>query len=504
MQNLATLKDTQMIIGYNDKYPNHALPANECELIQNGFLDSNKIIERTGYTLYGNDTGENKPNLGFHAHTTSTHNQLLKINDNALGTNAVMYFKNAAGSWTLAPGANSFTAGLACVLVTAAGATYITNGTDTVHKWNGVTLTTVASIPIGRYMIWFHNFLWSMNVSGARSRAYYSSSGAPEVFPVLQFLDVSPDDGDIITGTKTIKDELIVSKQFHMYSFQGWTELAITSATLNEELATYGVIANETLINIGNDLLFLSFTGDIPAVRSLQKTRFSDTVYGGIVSNDIEGTMNALSKDQLEKSSVMFDGRKVWLYVPNGASTFNNLCLVYDTITTGWSKHTGIFAARGVVSTISGRARTYFADSRNSKVYVFDGGNSDNGDPIDFQYITRQFEPDFKRFYKFKYLFIQYDAGQVGIMGVWTSVDDNPYDNVANIDLENSGSTFPMIFPFPFGSGTMTIGYRVELPYGVFHMCSVKFTKNDTNPRMTIFQYELMGFPRNIRDLPSG
>jgi len=502
MQRLATLKDTEMIIGYNDKFPSNLLPSNMCAMVQNAFLDSNKIIERTGYIIYGNDTGENKPNLGFHAHTTSTHNQLLKINDNVLGTNAVMYYKTASGNWTLAPGANTFTAGLACSLVTAAGATYITNGTDTVHKWDGTTLTTVASIPIGRYLIWFHNFMWSLNVSGYRSRAYYSYVGLPETWVAGEFLDISPDDGDIITGASIIKDELVVSKQFRMYSFQGWTELAFTTATLNEQLATYGCIAHESFINVGNDLLFLSFTGDLPHFRSLQKTRFSDTIYGGVISNDIEGTMSGLSKDQLGKTSMVFDGRKVWFFVPNGASTYNNLCLVYDTITLGWSKHTGIYASRGIVSTISGRARVYFADSRNSKVYVMDGGNSDNGDPIDFVYTSRQFTPDFKRFYKFKYLFLQYLAGNTGLLQLWTSVDDNDYDLVDTIDLDNAGSQFPMTFTFPFGSGTMTQENRSELPYGVFHMCSVKFTKNDTNPRATIYQYELMGFPRNIRDLP--
>jgi hypothetical protein len=133
-----------------------------------------------------------------------------------------------------------------------------------------------------------------------------------------------------------------------------------------------------------------------------------------------------------------------------------------------------------------------------------DGGNSDNGNTIDFQYISRQFEPDFKRFYKFKYLFIQYAAGQVGTLNLYTSVDDNPFDFVEAISLYNTGSSFPMTFPFPFGSGTMTLGHRSELPYGVFHMCSVKFTKNDLTARMTIYQYELMGFPRNLRDLPSG
>jgi hypothetical protein len=504
MQRLATLKDTEMIIGYNDKYPSNMLPPNMCTLVQNAFLDSNKIIERTGYAIYGNDTGENKPNLGFHAHTTATHNQLLKINDNVGGTSAVMYYKTSSGNWTLAPGSNSFTAGLTCVLVTASGNTYITNGTDVVHKWDGVTLTTVASIPIGRYLINFHGFLWSLNVSGARSRAFYSNFQAPELWTAGQFLDVSPDDGDVITGVGIIKDELVVSKQFRVYSFQGWTELAFTVATLNEQLATYGCIANETFVNIGNDLLFLSYTGDIPHIRSIQKTRFADTVYGGVLSNDIEGTMNGLSKSQLSKSSQVFDGRKVWFFLPVGASTYNDLCLVYDTITTGWSKHTGIYSARGIISTISGKAEVYFADSRNAKVYVMNGGNSDNGTAIDFQYISRQFTPDFKRFYKFKYLFTQYAAGNTGLLNLYTSVDDNPFDLVEVIDLDNQGSTFPMTFTFPFGSGTVTMQNRTELPYGVFQMCSVKFSKNDTNPRATIYQYELMGFPRNIRDLPSG
>ena len=236
-------------------------------------------------------------------------------------------------------------------------------------------------------------------------------------------------------------------------------------------------------------------------MRSLQTTKMVDTEYGGIVSDDIEGTMDGLSKAQLSKTSTLFDGRRLWLFVPNGSSTYNDLALNYDTVTKGWTKHTGIYAAHGCISSTSGKALLYFGDSRNSKVYVFDSSTSDDGDAIDFQFISREYEPDSRRLTKFKYLFVGYKIGINADMYVYAQADSAlSWDLVDTIPLQgDTGAVFPMTFPFSFLTKTNDY-WRVELPYQAMHNMTFKFEKNDTKEPAIIFMYNLMGQTKAIRD----
>ena len=500
MQDLTEITLQELPIGYNDKLPSHSLPNKYCTLIQNGFLDSKVVIERNGYSLAGNDTGENKPNLLLHAHENGSFKQLLKINDDATGTVANLFYWNDAGVWVkvLAP---TFTAGAVCSAATGNGSTYITNGIDIVKKWDGTTLTNVATIPITRFLKYYHDYMWAMNSSSFKSRVFISNRYDPETWGPLDLMDISKDDGDFITGAGNMRDELIFAKQYKLWSFQGWTEVSFSINAVNEKLGTYGATSNLCFSDIGNDLLFMSYGGGIPHIRSLQQTKLASTDYGGIVSEEIEGTMNGLSKAQLTKAASVFDGRRVWFFLPSGSSTFNDFAVNYDTVTKGWSKHTGIYGARGCLSSATGTSKVYFADSRNSRVYVFDSSTSDNGNTIDFQFITREYEPSHLRLTKFKYLFVEYGTGINANLLVYGQVDSTfNWDLLDTIPLVGqSTSVFTMTFPFSFLNKEAD-DWRVELPYAPLHSITFKFAKNDIKEPVTMFMYNLMGRLKPIRD----
>lgn len=500
MQDLQTFRETTDAIGYNDKYHPHDVPPNMVQMIQNGYLDSRGINERTGYSLTGNDTGENKPNLGFGILETNTVKHILKINDNSTSTAADLFYWNGSGNWVKVV-TLTFTAGLQCSMVQAFGKVYITNGVDVVKSWDGTTLANVAAIPISKYLRWFHNYLWTLNDSTQKSRAHFSNLSAPEVFGGADFLDISANDGDELTATGTIKDDLIFFKNRRTYGFQGWVEAAFTVAVVNEQLTAFGSTSNDNPVTIGNDLIFMSYGGDIPHIRSLKRTQFADTIYGGILTDPIEGTMKGLSKSQLAKCASTFDGRKVLFFVPTGSSTFNDTVLVYDSITTGWAKYTGIYGARACISTVSGKALIYFADSRNSKVYVFDGSYSDNGAAIDFQFISREFEPDFKRKWLWKYIYIQYDESTSAVSNfeVWTHPDSGENWRLEEtLSMAPDQHGFPYIFNFNLGASDDRTP-RINLPSTVSRNLTVMFKKNDTTNPVSVQHYDLLAKPKPLR-----
>jgi hypothetical protein len=333
------------------------------------------------------------------------------------------------------------------------------------------------------------------------SRVYISNRDDPETFGVSSFIDISPSDGDYFTGAGTIKDELIIGKRYRTFSFQGWTEASFNINQVNEKLGSYGSTSDMSFTNTGNDLLFMSFGGDIPHIRSIAKTKTADTMYGGLISNWQEGTMKGLSKAQLDKAAAVFDGKYAWFFIPDGSSTYNNLCLCYNTVTTGITKMTGIYAARGVISSVSGTAKTYFADSRDSKVYVMDGSYSDNGNPIEYRFISKRYQPDFKHLYKFKYLYLQYLQNSVGNLLVRTSIDNFAPDLQETVSLNPALTAFTYVFPFGFGS-TNQMTRRVNLPYQPASNIQLDLYKNDTNAPASVNKYTFLGYPKSLRYLP--
>jgi hypothetical protein len=353
----------------------------------------------------------------------------------------------------------------------------------------------MAGIPVTPYLDWFHNFLVALKAS----RVYISDIGDPTTFAAGSYIDINPDDGDFITGSSSLKDELLVFKRSRTYSFQGWTELSFSVTFVNEKLASYGCTSDDSIVNTGNDVFFMSFGGGIPHIRSIVQSKLSNTLYGGIITEWQEGTMKTLSLSQLTKCASVFDGRKVYFFMPTGSSTFNDLTLVYDTITTGVTKHTGIYAARAVASTISGTFRIYFADSRNSKVYAFDGSYSDNGLPIEFRFISKRFQPDFKRFMKWKYLYVQYQRESTGDLEVYTSVDDYAPTLLDTLDLNPPVGSFAFTFPFEYSS-TPQGDARMELPYNVNRNVQLILYKKDTTAPCALHDYAFMVKQKPLRD----
>lgn len=496
MQKLNEYKDATDPKSYCDKFIDHSIPDGACVLAQNCYLDDNQILERNGYTMVGDNTGENKPNLGFCTFEQAGTKQLLKINDNALGTAANLFYWTGTGNWVKVTSL-TFTAGQPCSMVEANGKVYITNNVDTPKSWNGTTLANVAGIPIVPYIKWFHSFLFALK----NSRLYISNRDDPETFGVSSFIDIAPSDGDFMTGAGTIKDELIIGKRYRSFSFQGWTEASFNVTQVNEKLGSYGSTSDLSYVNTGNDLLFMSFGGDIPHIRSIAKTKTADTMYGGIITDWQEGTMKGLSKSQLDKVAAVFDGKYAWFFMPNGSSTYNNLCICYNSVTTGCTKMTGIYAARAVVSSVTGTAKVYFADSRNSKVYVLDGSYSDDGNPIEYRYISKRYQPDFKRFYKFKYLYLQYLLGSTGNLLVRTSVDDHLPDLQETLPLNQPQSMFTYVFPFGFGATTQA-NKRIDLPYQPTSNIQLDLYKNDITAPVSVHDYTFLGYPKSLRALP--
>lgn len=486
--------------GMNDTLPPEHLGKGYVADALNCFIRTDEIVKRNGYTIIGDDLGS----VAF---------QGLKGVRFADGTKRVygvvngdVYSWAGSGSWTNLGGTLN-TSGYVDIVV-ANDAVYFFDGTNTVVKVNSSnTLSTVAAIPIGFTARWFHNMLFVTGISATPNRVRISNLGDPEDFSggTQATIDVNPNDGDYVVGFGELKDELLVFKTQRVWSITGFSTSALTVSDLNERLTGFGTVARRSIVNTGNDVLYLSFQGDVPHVRSIRRTQYSDAlVDGGIVSQDIETTMKALNKSALNMCAAVFDGRNAWFAVANESSTYNNKVIMKDMITNGWVRHSGINASCWDVFAIGSQVQLYFGEaSTDGKAYVFDTSTSDNGTAINFQIVTRRFGGDLpERKKKWKYMYVTAEESGDYDLTVDYAKDGFTYDNLGTLNLSGAGAVFNNIILDTSRLGSTDVKRtRFNLPKVVSHYLQYKLYDTSATSVVTIRDIETLYFAKGLREI---
>lgn len=487
--NLRRLAENSFI-GYNDRVSPEYLKRGYLADALNCFLRSGEIVKRKGYSLIGNDVGD-APCQGLRGvRFASGTREILAI------FNGIVYKWTGSGNLSAISGTYTLsTSGLVDIVV-ANNAVYFFDGTNTVPKYDGSTMSTVAAIPVGKYARWFHNQLHVAGISGDPNALRSSDIGDPETFTGgnSSDLDVNPNDGDYITGLHELNDELIISKVNRLWSGTGFGTAALTLDDINERLTGFGSLSHFGFVNTGNDLIYPSFLGDKPVLRSLIRTRYGTIVDDGIISDDIEGTMGGLNKTKFDQTTGIFDGRYAWFAVASGSSTYTNLVLTYDTITKGWTRHTGINASCFISFAISNQPQLYFGESSDdSKVYLFDNSTSDNGESINFSITSRRYggeSTSMKKKYKWLYLTGD-DSGDYDV-DVDYSVDGFSFDNLGTWNLSGSGAIFDMIILDQSRLGQTDINRkRISIPKSRHYTFQFKLSDDSDESSISIRSWEL-------------
>jgi len=430
--------------GYNDTKDAEELGQGFLADAVNCFCDGH-IVKRNGYTIIGNDIGLDKACQGLKGVRFANGTKEL------IGVfNGLIYKWTGSGNWSALTGSYTLSETALVDIVVANNNVYFFDGTNTVPKYNGTTVSTVGAIPKGAYAEWFNNQLNVAGILNDPNALQSSVIGDPETFSgtTSSDLDINANDGDYITGLGILKNELIVYKVNRSFAVTGFGSDALTIADIQEKVTGTGTVSNRSIVNIGNHLIALTFQGDIPEFHKITRTVYGTIVDGGSISDDIQKTMGGLNKTLLNKCVGVFDGQYVWWAVCNGSSTTNNLVLTYDVINKGWTRHTGINASVIDIFAISTtKQEIYFGEATAvSQAYTMDSSTSDNGADIDFSVKTRRYggdEPEIKKKYKRVSLTAE-ESGDYDITCDY-STDGFSFDNLGTINLLGTGSIFDNI-----------------------------------------------------------
>lgn len=499
MRSLQIYRETSFSKGMNDTLPPEHLERGYLADALNCFIRSDEIVKRYGYSLIGDDLG-------------STAIQGLKGIRFANGTKELLMVRNGtiykwtgSGNWS-SLGGTLATSGSVDIVIANNNA-YFFDGTNTIAKYNGTTVSTVAAIPIGTGARWFHNMLFVFGISATPNTVRISNLGDPEDFSggTTATIAVNPNDGDRITAMGELNDELIIFKTQRVWSLSGFGTSTLTLSNLNEKITGFGTLAPRSIVNTGNDLVYLSFLGDVPHFRSLKRTTFATVTDGGIISENIETSMKNLNKSALDVVAGVYDGRNIWYAVPNESSTFNNKVLMIDWLSKGWVRHSGIQASVFEVFAISTTTELYFGEaSADSKVYkMSSSATSDNSSAINFQVISRRYGgdmPESKK--KWKYLYITAKETGNYDLTVDYAKDGFTYDNLGTMNLSGTGAVFDNIILDTSKLGATDVKRkRFNLPKAVGFYTQYKMYDTSATSSVTIRDWETLYFPRQIREI---
>lgn len=516
MQSLQHIEETTFI-GQNDKFPSHLLPKGVFQLVQNALVDNNRITKRPGSTAIAASLGAFSI-LGLSEFEPAGGTKyIIACRDG--GSNAQLY--SSTGGVFSSIGSANLQAAAQMHFVEAANKLWGFNGVEVVDVDSALTVTrNRAGVPKGTFAFWYHNYLFIGGVTANPNRLYWSALGDPTTFSGSDFVDINANDGDVLTGLNSLNDELIVFKNFSIWAITGWSgsSFAATTQTGQNTLAKaagVGTPSHESIINTGKDVYFLAFVGGIPHIRSLVQTSFSKVLDAGVVSFDIETTMNGLNKTQLAKACAVYDGKYIYWAVPNGSSTTNNLVLVLypsKTFNTNlgtlhsWVTWTGQTPSQYTVSTISGRAKVYYGDATtgglvselNTSVFT------DNGVAVSMTINSRDIAFDQTKKTKYKYLYLKYRTGSAGTLGINARIDQAANFGVQrNLSLAGMSPGLGPTGSFTLGvsqlGGSATSKTRVTFAQLTGTLLGIQFTEATANS-CELYDYSIWGFTRALRN----
>lgn len=208
---------------------------------------------------------------------------------------------------------------------------------DVPRSWDQTTSQNLAGSPPNFAFSASHkNRLWAAGVATAPSRLYYSANTDPEDWTGSGSgsIDIDPNDGDMITGLKSHKDELFVFKgpnKGSIHRITGSSPTGADSFARRNYVKGIGAAWHNAIFEFAGDIGFVSQYG---SVHSLSAT----AAYGEFLEASLSRFINIgwirtyLNYNRLRNIGTAADPLNGLVYITASwdGSTSNNRCIVMD------------------------------------------------------------------------------------------------------------------------------------------------------------------------------
>ncbi len=454
--------------GLVDRYSPILVPSKNASDVQNIQFDQRgQLLKRRGY-LKNNVTdltSNSVTGIGYHQSTTGTTFMAVIVGTNVYTTGNTYggTYTNVTGTITLTSSANNqaqFTSfkdfGVMC------------NESDTPIKiQSGSAFALVRAATTAKTCESFNNYLLFGNTaeSGVTygSRLRWSDVGDINTYPVNNYIDIEPDDGDSIIAIKRYQSTLYIFKKRSIY------EAVLTGAAGAEAFVVrpvargIGAWAKNSVQAIeAKGIVFLGSDG----VYLFDGNNFD------LISDQIQRKINGLNRSRYQYAvgAVYQTKHQYHLAVSNGVETSNQTVLVWDFIQESWSVYRGI-TANALASTedSSGNILLFSGDTAGG-VYKQDVGLVDQpagaNTSITSFYATPELtlgSPEIDKTYKYLYVFTNVTTTTTIVVDTAYNFTDS-YQGTMTIAVGDTGAVWDSaIWNTDIWPGQATRVSRIEL-----------------------------------------
>jgi len=136
-----------------------------------------------------------------------------------------------------------------------------------------------------------------------------------------------------ITAFSFADDKLILFNRKSISAVTGINSFNFQGAVVSSVTKELGLVAEDTIVQVGNQILFLSDNGIYGAsFQDLYNLRGNELP----LSEPIDATIETINKEHWKKSSAVYFDNRYYISVPTGSSTTNNALLIYNFLNKAW------------------------------------------------------------------------------------------------------------------------------------------------------------------------
>ncbi|WP_169736196.1 LamG domain-containing protein [Caldanaerobius polysaccharolyticus] len=245
----------------------------------------------------------------------------------------------------------------------------ICNGVDQPKKFDGETISDIASAPRAALVTVWRNRLFMAKAPLQLSHLYFSDLLNVDSWPATNFIAVNPSDGDEIMALLPTASTLLIVKQHRVYQLQGYSPDTFQVSLVGEggTISPWGII----------DTPYGLFRVDREGVWATDLRRSM------LISEDISRLWKQLNQRALKKAVLFYYDQKLLVAVPRAGSNYNDLLLVYDMRHKSWTVWEGWYPSCFQIYWERGKWVYLFGDSRKGNVYAIGEGADDAGQPFE-------------------------------------------------------------------------------------------------------------------------
>lgn len=214
------------------------------------------------------------------------------------------------------------------------------NGYDSIYYWDGSTWTSATLSGSHHYLAvtpQSNRLMHACDEDGTLEGDNPSSVRFTDPGDIVdasgdQLIDLDPGDGERIAGMVAWRDYVFVFKQSKFYVYYGESVDGTGGAVFNfRKVATgVGCVAGGAVAAARDGVYFLDRTGVYRTTGGSPQlvSRNLDPLFTGAAHSFYQG--DEVSQTSISGSAMGFFNERIYLSVPTGASTTNNMTFVYD------------------------------------------------------------------------------------------------------------------------------------------------------------------------------